>query len=313
MSQNKLNSIDFALLLKSGKQSKHLIDAEEVKGGYFIVSSLDELADFTKYSVSSSGEITDGTIIEGSLCYCQKDTKFYQYNGEEWIEASGATITLVNSLEDIPNDTTKLYRYEVDGVSSNIAEVISEYHEGGDSNTFSKTSTSNNSELTTPANVYTHFDTTLSNFVTINSVTKVWTYKNNYPMNGLRFGTGKVNGVLDITLASNGTLTFSKYFGFNGSTNTVTSYDTNAVVIIDGTTYNFEADDETEIYVISTTLRRNPNENIISSESPLGGAIMGKKVGDRIEVKLAENNSYFVKIVSLEKGEDDASLPITTY
>ena len=31
----------------------------------------------------------------------------------------------------------------------------------------------NNSELTTPANVYTHFDTTLSNFVTINSVTKV--------------------------------------------------------------------------------------------------------------------------------------------
>ena len=92
-----------------------------------------------------------------------------------------------------------------------------------------------------------------------------------------------------------------------------TNPDKDVIGLFDKVGVYFEADDETEIYVISTTLRRNPNENIISSESPLGGAIMGKKVGDRIEVKLAENNSYFVKIVSLEKGEDDASLPITTY
>ena len=66
-------------------------------------------------------------------------------------------------------------------------------------------------------------------------------------------------------------------------------------------------------YVISTTLRRNPNENIISKESPLGKAVMGKKVGDKLVVRVSDSVSYQIEIRKIVKGEDDESLPITKY
>ena len=80
MAQNNLKSIDFALLLKSGKQSKHLIDAEEVQGGYFVVdtyANLTATGESAKYFIATNTE--DGTIVEGSLCYCKEDGKYYQY------------------------------------------------------------------------------------------------------------------------------------------------------------------------------------------------------------------------------------------
>ena len=64
----------------------------------------------------------------------------------------------------------------------------------------------------------------------------------------------------------------------------------------------FEDDDETAEYTIATTMRRNPSENIISLESPLGKAIMGKKVGDRIKVNVSDDNSYYVQIKYIKKG-----------
>lgn len=75
----------------------------------------------------------------------------------------------------------------------------------------------------------------------------------------------------------------------------------------------FEDDDETSEYTIATTVRRNPSENIISLESPLGKAIMGKKVGDRIKVNVSDDNFYYVQIKYIKKGEDDATLPLREY
>ena len=65
--------------------------------------------------------------------------------------------------------------------------------------------------------------------------------------------------------------------------------------------------------VIVTTLRQNSLEGFVSKESPLGKAIMGKKVGDRVSVKVNDNYSYDVIIRSVEKGEDDESLAISSY
>ena len=42
----------------------------------------------------------------------------------------------------------------------------------------------------------------------------------------------------------------------------------------------FEDDDETETYKIVTTIRGNSLKGLISSESPLGRALLGHKVGD---------------------------------
>ncbi len=72
-------------------------------------------------------------------------------------------------------------------------------------------------------------------------------------------------------------------------------------------------DDEEMNIVIVTTLRQNSTEGFISKESPLGKAIMGKKVGDRVPVKVNDNYSYDVIIRSVEKGEDDESLAISSY
>ena len=83
--------------------------------------------------------------------------------------------------------------------------------------------------------------------------------------------------------------------------------------VFDKVTIYFVDDDEEVDYTISTTLRRNPNENIISKESPLGKAVMGKKVGDRIRVYVSDSVSYEIVIKKITKGVDDESLPITKY
>ena len=46
----------------------------------------------------------------------------------------------------------------------------------------------------------------------------------------------------------------------------------------------FEEDDMVETYRIVTTIRGNSLKNLISNESPLGKALLGHKVGDRVEV-----------------------------
>lgn len=69
----------------------------------------------------------------------------------------------------------------------------------------------------------------------------------------------------------------------------------------------FEDDDETETYKIVTTVRGNSLKNLITKESPLGAAIFGKKVGDRCEVKVNDNYSYYVVVKRIENTIDDGS------
>jgi transcription elongation factor GreA len=86
-----------------------------------------------------------------------------------------------------------------------------------------------------------------------------------------------------------------------------------AVGLFDTVTYYMEEDDCEEQVKIVTTLRRDPFQNIISKESPLGSAIMGKKVGDRVWIKVSEDYGYFVQIRKIEKGKDDESLEIRKF
>lgn len=92
-----------------------------------------------------------------------------------------------------------------------------------------------------------------------------------------------------------------------------TKSDADRVGLFDTVTYYIEEDDCEETVRIATSLRRDPFQNIISKESPLGSAVMGKKVGDRVEVKVNADYSYFVVIKKIEKGTDDESLEIRKY
>ncbi len=92
-----------------------------------------------------------------------------------------------------------------------------------------------------------------------------------------------------------------------------TKSDKDSVGLFDTVTYYLEEDDCEEQVRIVTTLRRDPFNNIISKESPLGSALLGHKIGDRINVKVNNNYSYFVVIKNIEKGEDDDALEIRKF
>ena len=62
-----------------------------------------------------------------------------------------------------------------------------------------------------------------------------------------------------------------------------------------------------------TTLRQDALKGLISKESPVGKAVMGRKAGDRVLVQVNEKYSYYIQIRSVEKGTDDDSLPISSY
>ena len=75
----------------------------------------------------------------------------------------------------------------------------------------------------------------------------------------------------------------------------------------------FEEDDLTETYKIVTTVRTNALQGLISTESPLGKAMLGHKKGDRVEVQVNPGVSYYVQIRNIENTVDDGSDPIRKY
>ena len=76
--------------------------------------------------------------------------------------------------------------------------------------------------------------------------------------------------------------------------------------------YNEKLGKEQNIQLV-TTLRQNALKGLISKESPVGRAIMGHKVGDRVEIVVSPEMKYTVEIRAVEKGEDDSSLEISSY
>lgn len=67
----------------------------------------------------------------------------------------------------------------------------------------------------------------------------------------------------------------------------------------------FEDDDEVESFKIVTTVRGNSLSGLISNESPIGKAVLGHKVGDRVMVEVATGKGYYVEIRAIDKNVDD--------
>ena len=78
------------------------------------------------------------------------------------------------------------------------------------------------------------------------------------------------------------------------------------------TIYNDMVKKEMEVRIV-TTLRQDALKGLVSKESPVGKAVLGRRVGDRVEVVVNPNMKYFVEIRKIEKGEDDESLDISAY
>jgi transcription elongation factor GreA len=68
-------------------------------------------------------------------------------------------------------------------------------------------------------------------------------------------------------------------------------------------TVRFVDDGMEETYKIVTTVRANSLENLITNESPLGKALLRKKVGEIAHVNVNADISYDVEIVKIENTD----------
>lgn len=75
----------------------------------------------------------------------------------------------------------------------------------------------------------------------------------------------------------------------------------------------FEEDGSVENYKIVTTMRGNSLEGLISVESPIGKALMGHKVGDRVYVQVNDNYGYYLVVKKIENTEDDGSEKLRSF
>ncbi len=68
-----------------------------------------------------------------------------------------------------------------------------------------------------------------------------------------------------------------------------------------------------QVIRIVTTLRQDALKGLISKESPVAKALMGHKVGERVEIAVSPDMKYTVEIRGVEPGEDDASIEISSF
>ena len=70
-------------------------------------------------------------------------------------------------------------------------------------------------------------------------------------------------------------------------------------------TVYFPDDEEEETFKIVTSIRGNSLTGYISTESPVGKAIFGHRVGETVQVKVNDNYSYDVEIREIVNSTDD--------
>ena len=75
----------------------------------------------------------------------------------------------------------------------------------------------------------------------------------------------------------------------------------------------FEEDDETEKFKVVTTVRGSSLEGYISNESPIGKAVIGHKVGERVYVEVNSGVGYYVVIKSIEDTGDADEAELKKY
>ena len=82
--------------------------------------------------------------------------------------------------------------------------------------------------------------------------------------------------------------------------------------LFDRVTLFAEDENAEETVTIVTTLRQDPSKGRVSKESPVGQALVGHRVGDRVFVRIGDGG-YWAQIRAIEKGVDDDTMEIRQY
>jgi len=74
--------------------------------------------------------------------------------------------------------------------------------------------------------------------------------------------------------------------------------DKNSGLVQLGSSVTIEANGKEKTYLILGSEETNPERGVISNHSPIGSALMGKKLGDQVKIKLAEKEVEY-KIIKI--------------
>lgn len=83
--------------------------------------------------------------------------------------------------------------------------------------------------------------------------------------------------------------------------------------LYDKVTIYLPEDDEEMVIQVVSTVRIDPNAGFISMESPLGNAVLGKRVGEKAQVYVNDSYSYEIELRAIESAEDDGTAPLMNY
>lgn len=86
-----------------------------------------------------------------------------------------------------------------------------------------------------------------------------------------------------------------------------------AVGLYDKVTIYLEEDGGEETWQVVTTVRQDVLHGLISKESPMGSALLGRKVGERFYVQVNDSYGYYAVVRSIVKGEDDGSAALNRF
>ena len=82
------------------------------------------------------------------------------------------------------------------------------------------------------------------------------------------------------------------------------------VGLYDKVTFYVEENGEEVTCQIVTTMRQDALKGLISKESPVGRAVLGRRVGGRATVQVNDSYSYDIVIRAIEPGQDTGEAPL---
>ena len=85
------------------------------------------------------------------------------------------------------------------------------------------------------------------------------------------------------------------------------------VQLFDLVTLYLEEDDEEQQVRVVTTMRQNALRGLLSNESPMGKALLGRQVGERFYVQVSKTYGYYAVVRALSPGRDDGCVPLTGF
>ena len=89
--------------------------------------------------------------------------------------------------------------------------------------------------------------------------------------------------------------------------------DADTVGLYDRVTVYLEDEGDEETYQVVTTMRQDALHGLISKESPLGKALLGRRVGERFHIQVNDRYGYDAVVRAIQKGQDDGSVPLSSF